>query len=95
MANYITMKVPGARKAEEFIVYPFLEDEAEIKLQSDNRCVIIGRKSKNMYVSKRFAQYPRFDYCAPSLGGKKHPVPEDILEQAESFVSKSKMVQLT
>lgn len=83
-ASYINYKMPRARTISDFIVYPFTKDDTQIKLQSDNHCIIViisGDQSGHMFVSKRFNQYPRFEFCAPRNGGKKVATPATITEQ--------------
>ena len=83
-ASHVTYKMPRARTASEFTVYPFTADDACIKLQSDNHCIMVfisGPSAGHMYQSKRFNQYPRFEHCMPQNGGKKVATPESITTQ--------------
>lgn len=89
-ASHITYKMPRARTVSEFTVYPFKADSSQIKLQSDNHCIIVcisGNKAGTMFVSKRFNQYPRFEYCLPCNGGKQHDTPADILAQLKPILA--------
>lgn len=82
----ITFKMPRARKESEFTVYPWSEGDTRYKLQSDNHCIIVNLEKGIMMVSQRFAQYPRFEYCNPALGGKALPLAEEIKSQLESII---------
>lgn len=88
----IEFKMPRARKASDFVVYPWNEGDTRYKLQSGNHCIIVDVESNNMLVSKRFAQYPRFEYCNPALGGKGMALPVEIKSQLMVIVeSKSEL----
>ena len=83
-APHVSYKMPRARTAAEFTVYPFTADDSQIRLQSDNHCIVVmvsgPLKGKSFY-SKRFNQYPRFEYCQPQHGGKMVDTPATITEQ--------------
>jgi hypothetical protein len=86
MANYVKFKLPRARKVSDFIVYPFTAEDESIKLQSDNHCMIVfvgGENKGKTLQSKRFAQYPRFEYCDPRNGGNVIDTPKEITDQLE------------
>lgn len=83
-ASYVNFQMPRARTVSNFIVYPFTAHDEVIKLQSDNHCLMVcisGDNAGYMFQSKRFNQYPRFEFCAPRNGGKKVVTPATITEQ--------------
>ena len=83
-ASNIMYKMPRARTVSEFTVYPFTKDDSQIKLQSDNHCIVVmvsGPLEGKSFLSKRFNQYPRFEYCTPALGGRMVDTPATITEQ--------------
>jgi len=89
-ASYVNFKMPRARTESAFIVYPFTKDDSQIKLQSDNHCIIViisGKLQGQMFVSKRFNQYPRFEFCLPQNGGKKLATPDTITEQLKPILA--------
>lgn len=94
MAKHFELKVPGARKTEQFILYPMAAADTIAKLQSDNRCIVVNTTSGRMHVSKRVAQYPRFESCKPQYGGKMHDAPADLLKWIEETRTNSETVRL-
>ena len=90
-ASHITYKMPRARTVSEFTIYPFTADDECIKLQSDNHCILVfigGEMAGTMFVSQRFNQYPRFEYCKPQNGGKRLTTPATITEQLTPILAK-------
>lgn len=81
MAQYITYKLPRTRSVSKFIVYPHAAGAKVINLQSDNHCIIVYPDDNEMWVSKRFAQYPTFTACSPKFGAKCMEIPGEIREQ--------------
>lgn len=81
----ITMKVKPMRKAQEFVVYPLKDDTAFLRLQSDNRCVIIDTVTGGYRLSPSVANYPTFLHCQcqAATSGK---VSSDILEVIKSAI---------
>ena len=89
MPHIITYKMPRARKTSEFVVYPFTTEASNLKLQSDNHCLVVyvsGKNAGKTLVSKRFAQYPSFSACLPQNGGKVIDTPAEILAQLDSVI---------
>jgi hypothetical protein len=86
MAHHINYKMPRARKESSFTVYPFSQGERMLRLQSENHCIIVDTEKNKMLVSKRFAQYPRFEYCDPKYGGKVMDIPAEIQSQVDEIV---------
>jgi len=88
-ASYVNFKMPRARTESAFIVYPFTKDDKCIKLQSDNHCIMVfisGTNEGHSLVSKRFNQYPRFEFCLPQNGGKCIKTPDTITEQLKPIL---------
>lgn len=81
---HVNFKMPRARTESQFTIYPFTADDSQIKLQSDNHCIVVmvsGPLMGKSFLSKRFNQYPRFEYCQPQHGGKMVDTPETITAQ--------------
>ena len=97
MTHYITHKMPRARKESKFTVYPFAANENKIQLQSDHHCMLVIVDLGRTFVSKRYAQYPRFAGCHPANGGKIIDTPVDIKEQLDIILQSptGKIVNLT
>lgn len=84
----VKYKMPRSRKESDFVVYPFTAEDDKLKLQSENHCIIViveGKHKGKMLVSKRFNQYPRFEFCLPSNGGKVLDTPKEIQEQIDEI----------
>jgi len=82
----VTYKMPRARKESVFTVYPFTAESEQIKLQSENHCIVVfvsGEMKGQCFVSPRFNQYPRFEACHPRHGGKQQATPEEISKQLD------------
>lgn len=56
----IVLKVSPMRKPEEFTVYPLTEGEKTLKLQSNNRCILIKIENGLGALSTRM-NHPMFD----------------------------------
>ena len=87
MAHSVTYKMPKARSESKFVVYPFTQGARMLKLQSQNHCIIVDTQENCMMVSKRFAQYPRFEFCQPSAGGKIVDIPAEVQAQLNDIIN--------
>lgn len=81
----IEFRVPRARNTSSFVVYPWSQGDKRYKLQNGNHCIIVDIEKEVMLVSKRFNQYPTFEYCNPELGGKLLRLSEDVKDQLEAI----------
>lgn len=90
--DYIEIKLPKTRKAQNFIVYPWGATDTKLRLQSSNYCIIFDREEKTYLVSKRVANYPMFDHCLPRFGGRYLELPEEITTQLMALEPTGKSV---
>jgi len=88
----VIIKLPRARKASEFTIYPWVKTDKYLKLQSENHCLIFNRTSHFAIVSKRFNQYPRFEFCHPDMGGKEIKLSSEEIKQILSYTETGKTV---
>ena len=81
----VEFKLPRQRTAGEFVAYPYKHD-GRYMIQSDNHCIILLEEEGIMLVSKRFAQYPRFESCLVENGSKIVSLNTELLDAVKGII---------
>lgn len=81
----IDLKLGNMRKAQSFLMYPNDPSADRARLQSDNRCLIVDLTSGKGLLSKSVANYPRFEHCAPAVGGMFVDVGAEVLSRLQTM----------